>query len=324
MSDVIEKLLANSISAALSSIEIYNKPDFKYRDEIFTILNINAWELLLKAKILKDENGKIESLYAMKDGAPKQTRNGVPMTIEIIGTMKQVKLDPAVMENLSSLIEIRDTAIHFYNDEPLSYLVYTLGAASLKNYQKLIKTWFGKSLLEYNFYILPLAFSYNFKTLSLLELEKEPEIISNLIKSVSATQKSMDQFGDFYFVCEIATEVKSAKKFTEDADFTTLIDSSAASDAMTIIKTQRLIDKYPVVYKELFAKVRKAKPEMKQHQLNKFIKEHNIKFNPKYAAFNFISKIQEEKYKSSGILPKGIISLYNEDAVRYVIANIEI
>lgn len=322
MSTVIEKLLANSISAALSSIEIYNKPDFKYREEIFTILNINAWELLLKAKILKDANGKIESLYAMKDGAPKQTRNGVTMTIEIIGAMKHVKLDTAVMENLSSLIEIRDTAIHFYNDKALSYLVYTLGVASLKNYQKLIKTWFDKSLLEYNFYILPLAFSYDFKTLSLLELEKEPEVISNLIKSVSTTQKSLDQSGDFYFVCEIATEIKSAKKFTEDTDFTTVIDSSNTSDAVTVIKTQRLIDKYPVTYKELYVKVRKAKPGVKQNQLNKFIKDHNLKFNPKYAIFNFISKIQEEKSKSTGMLPKGIISLYNEDAVRYVIENI--
>ena len=93
----------------------------------------------------------------MKDGVPKQTRNGVTMTIEIIGAMKHVKLDTAVMENLSSLIEIRDTAIHFYNDKALSYLVYTLGVASLKNYQKLIKTWFDKSLLEPAF---P-TFSYN-------------------------------------------------------------------------------------------------------------------------------------------------------------------
>ncbi|BAW80716.1 hypothetical protein TAO_1346 [Candidatus Nitrosoglobus terrae] len=34
----------------LSAIEIYNKPDFKYREEIFSIIAINAWELLLKAK----------------------------------------------------------------------------------------------------------------------------------------------------------------------------------------------------------------------------------------------------------------------------------
>ena len=40
-----------SVGAALSAIEIYNKPDFKYREETFAILMINSWELLLKAKI---------------------------------------------------------------------------------------------------------------------------------------------------------------------------------------------------------------------------------------------------------------------------------
>jgi hypothetical protein len=50
MGKICQKLLENSLSAALSSIEIYNKPDFKYREEIFTILNVNSWELLLKGQ----------------------------------------------------------------------------------------------------------------------------------------------------------------------------------------------------------------------------------------------------------------------------------
>lgn len=57
-----EMLLENSISAALASIEIYNKPDFKYREQSFTILNINAWELLLKANALLDAGEDITSL----------------------------------------------------------------------------------------------------------------------------------------------------------------------------------------------------------------------------------------------------------------------
>jgi hypothetical protein len=54
MSKVSEKLINSSIQAALSAIEIYNKPDFKYREQAFAILILNAWELLLKAKILSE------------------------------------------------------------------------------------------------------------------------------------------------------------------------------------------------------------------------------------------------------------------------------
>ena len=56
------KLSGKSIQAALSAIEIYNKPDFKYREESFSILMVNAWELLLKAKIAADNSERIESL----------------------------------------------------------------------------------------------------------------------------------------------------------------------------------------------------------------------------------------------------------------------
>ena len=50
----------------LSAIEIYNKPDFKYREETFAILAINSWELLLKARLLKLNSYRINSIYCYK------------------------------------------------------------------------------------------------------------------------------------------------------------------------------------------------------------------------------------------------------------------
>jgi hypothetical protein len=319
-----ETLLANSLQAMLASIEIYNKPDFKYREQVFTILNVNAWELLLKAKIINNEKEKIESLYALKrDGMPKFNRSGNPMTIEILACISRLSLDQMVSENIKALVEIRDTVIHFYHDDSLSYLVYTLGVASLRNYQRLIKDWFSRSLLEYNFYILPMAFAYNFKTLSILDLEKKQGAVSNLIKSVNKTQSLLKQSEDYYFVCEVSTEIKSAKKFAGDPDFTTSIDPGTLQNTTIVIKEQRLIDKYPISYKQLFEKVRQSSSGAKQSLINKIIKQYKIKSNPKLSACNFLTKAHEEKYKKDGILPKGITSIYNEDAIRFVIEKIE-
>ena len=46
-------LLDKSVGSMLSAIEIYNKPNFQYREDTFAILSVNAWELLLKAYICK-------------------------------------------------------------------------------------------------------------------------------------------------------------------------------------------------------------------------------------------------------------------------------
>jgi len=245
------------------------------------------------------------------------------MTIEILACFNRLKLNPIVSDNIKILIEIRDIVVHFYHDESLSYLVYTLGVASLRNFQKLVKDWFERSLLEYNFYILPLAFAYNFKTLSILELEEKPEVISNLIKSVSKTQSSI-RSGDYHFVCEVGTEIKSAKKFSGDPDFTTVVDINASPNATIVIKEQRIIDKYPISYKELFRSVREARSGVKQSQINRVIRDYKLKSNPEYSAYNYLTKSAEEKFKKDGILPKSITSIYNKNAVRFVIEHIEV
>ena len=55
-------LLQNAQAAMLAAIEIYNKPRFQYRDECFSILLINAWELILKALLSKNR----KSIYYKK------------------------------------------------------------------------------------------------------------------------------------------------------------------------------------------------------------------------------------------------------------------
>ena len=42
-------LATKSVQTAVAAIEIYNKPSFTYREEAFSLLMTNAWELLLKA-----------------------------------------------------------------------------------------------------------------------------------------------------------------------------------------------------------------------------------------------------------------------------------
>jgi hypothetical protein len=317
---VSSQLLDNSIAAAIAAIEIYNKPVFNYREQVFTILIINAWELLLKARILADAGEKLEALYVLRDGKPKLNRNDQPMTIEILGAIKRLSLDATLVANLEVLVETRDTAIHFYHSDSLSYLVYTLGVAALRNYQKLVSTWFGRSLLEFNFYILPLAFAYNFQTLAILECDREPEVIAKLLKSVAQTQAKVDT-GAYQFVCEIATELRSAKKFVDDSsDVRVAVDKDCGQ--AVVYRTQTLTDRYPLSYFEVVAKIRSAIPGVKQQEIDDAIKKLKLKGTPAYAAYNYRTKAQEEQARKTGI-PKGLVCIYNEDAVRLLIETLK-
>ena len=48
-----EKLLEKSKEAFLLAIELYNKPTIKYRIEGFSLFICNAWELMLKAHLVR-------------------------------------------------------------------------------------------------------------------------------------------------------------------------------------------------------------------------------------------------------------------------------
>jgi len=321
---VQDKLLNNSISAALSSIELYNKPDFKYREEIFTILIVNAWELLLKAKILKENNDNLESLYlSLPDGTYKRNRTKNFMTIEIIGAIEKLSLNKAVRENIEKLIEIRDSAIHFYNNTTLSYIVFILGSASLRNYSKILIDWFDKSLLDYNFYIMPLGFSYSFQTLRLIDLQKEPEVISNLAKSIDKYNLDPQDNG-FNFVCEIKTVVQSSKKMLYDTDLVTTVDNDFESDNIQVIlKTQNLIDLYPYSYKSMITRIKKEFPMVLTTELDKIIKQFDLKNNTDYSCYNFRNKDQQIKYFEKKDLPQGTPSIYNDNAIQFIMSKLK-
>lgn len=323
MTSTLDTLLESSIHAALSAIEVYNKPVFKYREQAFVVLIVNAWELLLKRKIALDAGDRVESLYvSLPDGTFKQNRSRNPLTIDILTCMSRLSIDNRVAQNIESLVDIRDTVIHFYSSEPLSSWIYRLAVASLKNYQRLISEWFDRSLLEYNFFILPLGFAYNFQRFSLMDVAREPEAVQNILRA--ASERSGGPPDDtFHFACEVNTEVRSVKKWPEGADFTTAIDSTTSTSSSIFIRTQSILDRYPLSYRELLTRIRAARPSVKQSQVDQIIKDHQIKQNDKYSTYNFRTKKQWEEYNKSGKLPKAVPSIYADDAVRFIAGTLD-
>jgi hypothetical protein len=74
------RLAKNSEAALISAIEIYNKPDFAYREETFCILALNAWELFLKAKLLSTHLNNPRCLYVYYHPPLKSGKPSSPVT----------------------------------------------------------------------------------------------------------------------------------------------------------------------------------------------------------------------------------------------------
>lgn len=194
------QLFDKSLAAIVAAIEVYNKPDFQYREETFAVLAINSWELALKSYWLREHGNKMSSLYVHerrenKDGTlgrrkvAKKTRSGNPFTHSLEFLLNQLhsngELPLEVVSNLNAMIEIRDSATHFYNQSPLfAKRLQEVGMGCLKNYVEIAKSWFDFELSEYNFYLMPLSFLSAPSKMEGIPLNKEEVNIVSYIDSI--------------------------------------------------------------------------------------------------------------------------------------------
>lgn len=123
---------------------------------------------------------------------------------------------------------------------------------------------------------------------------------------------------------ELAGKLKFIKEgqFNEKEGAATLklVGDVVPIDKIEIVRKVKeyLIKSYPFSALELLSEVQKIYQPAKQNEIWKVIADNNLKNNPDYSAYNFRNKKQEDNYKKTGELPKGIPSIYNENSISYI------
>lgn len=263
-------LLDKSLAAMISAIEVYNKPDFQYREETFSVLAVNAWELLLKARILQLSRNRLASILIYQkrqrsDGTlsekmyKKMNRTGNPMSISLFEALQRLKTKygekdrPHLTKNLELLVETRDNAVHFLNKGGgLEKRVQELATASLKNYLSLVRQWFGLGLLEYNFFLMPLAFFRDGLVVQGISLNREERRLLEYFNSefANATDLPNDEMNT-----AIQLEIKLSK-VKGDSDTKVEITRNDPKAIKVTLSEEDIREKYPWNYEHLTAHLR--------------------------------------------------------------------
>jgi hypothetical protein len=278
-----KELLDRAIAATIAAIEIYNKPDFRYREEAFAVLAINGWELLLKAKWLADHGNDLAFLYVRelskvkvitkgKKPRIKRTRSGNPLTHSLDFLAKKLvelgTLDANAWKNLEGLLELRDSAIHFYNHSPIfAQRLQEIGAASVKNFAAATTDWFKRDLSEFNFYLMPLSFVRLPTQSEALVLNPEEK---NFLTFVEGLEANQDDPAARYSV-SVNIEIKFTRSKAKDALGVQITNNPNAPEVR--MTDEQVREKYPWDYEQLTAECRKRytgfKSDQKYHDCRK-------------------------------------------------------
>ncbi len=255
-----------SLSAMLAAIEIYNKPDFFYREETFSILAINGWELLFKARILQLDRNRISAiteyerrknadgnlsakLYRKKNRSGNHVSIGLFKAADLLANKYGEKIDPLVRSNLNLLTEIRDNSVHFFNkDINLCKSILETGSASLRNYLVLSKKWFGVDLNNYNFFIMPLAFFRDFHVAEAIPLNGGERRLLDYIKS---TQNDAEENAGSDYSLALEVDVRMKRKSGEAMTEVRITNDPEATAVR--LEEEDVLEKYPWSYDNLRA-----------------------------------------------------------------------
>lgn len=252
--DIAEK----SVEASVAAIGIYNKPDFRFREEAFSLLMVSSWELLLKAKWLFDHKDQLDSLWEYhSDGSgPRLNRCKNPVTHSITYLSAKLLEDAnsglakPVHDNILALIEIRDNSAHFINkDINFGKRVLEIGTAALQNYLWLSREWFQLDLSRYNFYLMPLSFYHGFEAITTSSVTPQNEQVQRLLDFMESLESQMDDSSPSLGNVSLRLETRLVRakdaqsipfRFTDDPKAPTLT-----------LSEEDVLRNYPLTYKEL-------------------------------------------------------------------------
>lgn len=226
ITSTINKLLEKSQEAFIMGIEVYNKPTLRYRVEGFSFFICNAWELLLKAILIKTKGEK--SIYY---------KNNPDRTITLENCIKSILTndkDPVRM-NLEQIVVLRNTSTHFITEEYEQIYVPLFQSCVINYINRLLN----------NFEIdITKRLSSNFITLSVKLDPINPEVIrarypaeiaERLLKANDNISKNINQISSTNYAITIRHEYYLTKKKNEATAVFAI--TNEAEEAVKIIST---------------------------------------------------------------------------------------
>jgi len=272
-----EKLIEKSKEAFVMAIEIYNKPTIKYRVEGFSFFICNAWELMLKAYMIK-KYGE-DSIY-YKDNPQR--------TISLENCLQKIFTNEKTPQrrNLEKIIELRNTSTHFITEE-YEMIYIPLFQSCVLNYVEKMQTFHEIDMTE----IIPqnfLTLVVNVKSLDEDVIRaKYPEELSRKILNANEQLAPMINDGNSGFAIKISVNHYLVKDKEKATDFV-YIDQNAETGVKIIkeIKDPNNTHKYTMknAIKEIQHRLQRKniKFSMNQYVFNLFNKVYGLKDNEKY------------------------------------------
>ena len=196
--------------------------------------------------------------------------------------MNDKKLDSRAWENIQVLLELRDSAVHFYNQTPAFRVrLQEIGAACAKNFATAVNDWFDRELSEFELHLMPLAFVDLPSNMDGFLLNAEEK---NFLSFLEELDKPHADPASPYSVT-VNIEVKFTRSKAKDALTAQLTnDPNALAVCLT---DEQIREKYPWDYQKLTKECAKRYSDFKQDKIYHTIRK-GLLTDSRFGAIRFL------------------------------------
>ena len=179
----------------LAAVEIYNKTVFEFREESFCVLIVNAWEVLLKARLVSRRGNRVETIFLRDDrGRFKRSRHtNSPLTISLERALSECDVSPVVRRNIETLYGVRNEITHLGPLHPeLRQKIAEFGTASVEIFSALLRRWFNEPIDKT--YLLPVGFVGGLSGISAQPSLRQRQLLEELRNIATSSECDNDGF----------------------------------------------------------------------------------------------------------------------------------
>ena len=247
--DTYNRLVAKSQEAFLLAIELYNRPTIQYHVEGCSFFLCNAWELMLKAYLIKTEG--IDSIYY-----PKSDR-----TLSLDDCLRRVftNSEDPLRRNMDKVIEVRNTSTHFIVPEYESFYAPLL-QASVENYDIQMRRLLDIEISD--------RIPENYLMLSVrrgaIDEDEcrgryDPAVLNRMLDRMEGIRTTEDELENRRFACTYVTELRITKRSSADISVSVSGDGNVPVAVMKSLVEVK--NRYPYrpsgVVKEICTRIRR-------------------------------------------------------------------
>lgn len=274
------RLVDKSVEGYILALETINRLSIRYRVETFCYLICNAWELLLKAKILEDTNNDHNAIYRGKK--KRGERRDALSLRDCLERCVPSRTDPE-RRNIEYIAELRDESVHLVLSRVPSDVMGMFQACVI-NYHRRLNDWFGITLSD-RVHVGMMSIVYDMDpqqgdvTSKLLRRELGREAADYLARYSAKVKAEFDQLQQpVQFSVGINYHLALTKK-ADDADIVLSQGPAGATVARVVEVAKDPSKSHPYRQKEVLAKVKEAAPGLaiNQHDIQCVNHVHGIR-----------------------------------------------